>query len=56
VQQARAGIAPTPDVAAQTVIDPITGLPVPVIPVNEGVVSQPVVEPIANKPGSPSGK
>jgi hypothetical protein len=29
------------------VIDPETGLAVPVIPVDQGFVSQPVVEPIA---------
>lgn len=46
VQQARGSGTPTTTTAAQSVIDPLTGLPVPVIPVNEGVVSQPVVEPI----------
>ena len=35
---------------AFAVIDPATGLPVPVIPVNEGVTAQPVVQPIAPKP------
>jgi hypothetical protein len=52
VQQARAGriveAAPEP---AQTVIDSETGLPVPVIPVNEEVLSQPIVQPIAPPPG-----
>lgn len=33
--------------ATQSVIDPETGVAVPVIPVQEGFVSQPVVEPIA---------
>ncbi len=51
VQQARAGrpVAPT-QTTGQSVIDPATGLPVPVIPVNEGVTAQPVVQPIAPKP------
>ncbi|TAD83341.1 MAG: hypothetical protein EAY70_02370 [Sphingomonadales bacterium] len=57
VQQHRAGRTVAPqDAAMQTVIDPVTGQLVPVIPVTEGVVSQPVVEPIATKPRSPSGK
>jgi len=53
VQQARAGVlteqtnAPT-----QAVLDPETGLPVPVIPVREGVTAQPVVQPIAPKPAA----
>lgn len=51
-QQARAGApAALPAGAAQTVPDPVTGLPVPVIPVKEGVTAQPVVQPIAPKPG-----
>ncbi|AUX69294.1 hypothetical protein CHX26_07100 [Porphyrobacter sp. HT-58-2] len=57
VQQARAGFAvgSAPGVM-QTVLDPETGLPVPVIPVTEGVVSQPVVEPIAAGSGSGSSE
>ncbi len=55
VQQARAGQAPQ-DPMQQTVIDPETGLPVPVIPVNEGVTSQPVVQPIAPVTGGASGE
>lgn len=50
VQQARASGVVVPTVAVQTVIDPVTGLPVPVIPVNEGVVSQPIIEPMAAPP------
>ncbi len=57
VQQARAGIATEPSqTTVQTVIDPETGLPVPVIPVKEGVLSQPVVQPIAPATGGASGK
>ncbi|RNJ62640.1 MAG: hypothetical protein EDM03_11255 [Porphyrobacter sp. IPPAS B-1204] len=56
VQQARASGIPVPTAAVQTVIDPVTGLPVPVIPVNEGVVSQPIVEPIAAQPEAASGQ
>jgi hypothetical protein len=56
VQQARATGMPAPGPMVQTVIDPVTGQAVPVIPVNEGVISQPVVEPIVTKPGSPSGQ
>lgn len=37
----------TPTAAATTVVDPDTGAEIPVVPVNEGFVSQPVVEPIA---------
>jgi len=57
-QQARAGAsAPVTGGAAQTVTDPLTGVPVPVIPVKEGVTAQPVVQPIAPKPAaSPSPK
>jgi hypothetical protein len=57
VQQARAGVtvAQAPG-AQQTVIDPVTGLPVPVIPVNEEVTSQPVVQPIAPKPSGGTPK
>ena len=40
----------------QTVIDPETGLPVPVIPVKEGVTAQPVVQPIGKPPGGASGQ
>ncbi len=54
VQQARANGEEVPSFAAfaaaavsQTVIDPETGRAVPVVPVQEGFVSQPVVEPIA---------
>jgi len=54
VQQARASGAPVPgigDLTGQgvemtTVIDPVTGAAVPVVPVNENVTSQPVVQPI----------
>jgi hypothetical protein len=56
VQQARASGIPVPSAPVQTVVDPVTGLPVPVIPVNEGVVSQPVVEPIATPPGRKPGQ
>jgi hypothetical protein len=58
VQQARAGLAPAAPAqgAAQTVIDPLTGLPVPVIPVKEGVTAQPVVQPIAPKPAVKPGQ
>ncbi|WP_073977200.1 hypothetical protein, partial [Erythrobacter donghaensis] len=57
VQQHRAGLAPESGPgAAQTVIDPETGLQVPVIPVTEGVTSQPVVQPIAPKPVATGGK
>ena len=52
-----AGLAPEPGPgAAQSVIDPVTGLPVPVIPVTEGVTSQPVVQPIGSKPEGTGGK
>lgn len=52
-QQARAGVIPAaPMGAVQTVTDPGTGVPVPVIPVNVGVTSQPVVQPIAPKPAA----
>jgi hypothetical protein len=54
VQQARANGEEIPTVltlaasaTTQTVIDPETGSAVPVIPVQEGFVSQPVVEPLA---------
>jgi hypothetical protein len=54
VQQHRAGlVADQGPAAAQTVIDPETGLPVPVIPVNEGVTSQAVVQPIAPATATP---
>ncbi|WP_379922244.1 hypothetical protein [Erythrobacter sp. R86502] len=56
VQQARAGGMTVPTVTTQTVTDPETGLQVPVIPVNEGVVSQPIVEPIAAQPEAVSGQ
>ncbi|MFM7404007.1 MAG: hypothetical protein ACKO1N_07930 [Erythrobacter sp.] len=52
VQEARAGrMAMMPDSGGQTVIDPVTGLPVPVVPVTEGVTSQPVVQPIGPQAG-----
>jgi hypothetical protein len=54
VQQARANGEDVPTYTAfaaasvtQTVIDPQTGEAVPVVPVQEGFVSQPVVEPLA---------
>ena len=59
VQQARANGEAVPgmssliagqDVAVEMVIDPETGVAVPVIPVTEGFISQPVVEPIATQP------
>lgn len=62
VQQARASGAPLPNagdlagqgVNVQTVIDPLTGAAVPVVPVNENVTSQPVVQPIeAQTPRKP---
>jgi hypothetical protein len=57
VQQHRAGLAPQPGPGAgQTVIDPENGLPVPVIPVTEGVTSQPVVQPIGPGTGGAGGK
>jgi hypothetical protein len=57
VQQHRAGLAVDQGPGAlQTVIDAQTGLPVPVIPVKEGVTSQPVVQPIAPGKGGASGK
>jgi hypothetical protein len=57
VQQARAGAVTAPPTGVvQTVIDPVTGLPVPVIPVKEGVTSQPVVQPIAPGTGGASGQ
>lgn len=64
VQQARASGAVVPGVtsltgqgvAVQTVIDPQTGVAVPVIPVTEGVISQPVVEPLPTQPERTSGQ
>ncbi|MBI1403489.1 MAG: hypothetical protein GC147_09760 [Porphyrobacter sp.] len=64
VQQARAEGVPVPGVAdlngqgleVKTVIDPETGLPVPVVPVDERVTSQPVVQPIPSDPGAASGE
>lgn len=62
VQQARASGMPVPGVAdlsaqgvnVQTVIDPLTGTAVPVVPVNENVTSQAVVQPIeAQTPRKP---
>ncbi|MEQ5787265.1 hypothetical protein J3454_05110 [Erythrobacter sp. NFXS35] len=58
VQQARASGVPVPGVAdlsgqgvrVQTVIDPETGIAVPVVPVDENVTSQPVVQPLSNDP------
>lgn len=57
VQQHRAGMAVNQGPGAvQTVTDPETGLPVPVIPVTEGVTSQPVIQPIAPGTGGGSGQ
>ncbi len=64
VQEARASGLPLPGVTSpaapgttvQTVIDPETGVAVPVIPVTEGVISQPVVEPIATTPERKPGQ
>jgi len=57
VQQHRAGMGDAQGPGAvQTVTDPETGLAVPVIPVTEGVTSQPVVQPIAPNSGGTSGK
>jgi hypothetical protein len=62
VQQARASGAPVPGIGdlngqgveMTTVIDPVTGAAVPVVPVNENVTSQPVVQPIkAQTPRKP---
>jgi hypothetical protein len=55
-QQARASGMPVQAAPVQTVIDPVTGLPVPVIPVNEDVTSQPVVQPIADPPPRKPGQ
>ena len=61
VQQARANGEAVPTFTAfaasavsQTVIDPETGAAVPVVPVQQGFVSQPVVEPIATPQANPS--
>ena len=61
VQQARANGEEVPTytsfaaaAASQTVIDPDTGAAVPVIPVQEGFVSQPVVEPVAAPKPAPT--
>jgi len=56
VQEARRNGIKVPEVAVRTVIDPETGVAVPVIPVNEGVISQPVVEPIATPPPRQPGQ
>jgi hypothetical protein len=56
VQQTRAGRPEASISPTQTVIDPVSGLPVPVIPVTEGVTAQPVVQPIAPKPAAKPGK
>jgi len=65
VQQARASGTPVPDAAdlagqgvevTKSVIDPETGLAVPVIPVDENVTSQPVVQPITTDPGPKPGQ
>jgi hypothetical protein len=64
VQQARASGMPEPGLTSllgqgagvQAVIDPDTGVAVPVVPVTEGVISQPVVEPIAIRPEGESGQ
>jgi hypothetical protein len=58
VQQARASGMPLPnagDLAGQgvevkTVLDPETGVAVPVVPVDESVTSQPVVQPLPARP------
>jgi hypothetical protein len=58
VQEARASGAPVPSVTSlasqapgvQTVIDPLTGVAVPVVPVTEGVISQPVLQPLPSQP------
>ena len=42
-------------IAVGSVTDPATGAEVPVVPVQEGVVSQPVVEPIPTDPPDNSG-
>lgn len=57
-QKALAGVpVPAPSGAVQTVADPLTGVPVPVIPVREGVTAQPVVQPITPTPATtPSPK
>ena len=66
VQAARASSAPAPSVGgsaptdtlatplapAGAVTDPTTGAAVPVVPVQENVISQPVVEPVATDDGS----
>lgn len=56
VQEARVNGIPVPELAVQTVIDPETGVAVPVIPVNQDVISQPVVQPIAPATGTAPGK
>lgn len=64
VQEARASGMPAPTItnligqgaAVQTVIDPGTGVAVPVIPVTEGVISQPVVEPFVVQPEPKPGQ
>jgi hypothetical protein len=64
VQQARASGMPVPSVMdraaqggdVQTIIDPETGVAVPVIPVNENVTSQPVVQPLAEQPDPEPGQ
>lgn len=56
VQEARVSGIPVPEMAVQSVIDPVTGVAVPVIPVNEGVISQPVVEPFAVEPERKPGQ
>lgn len=56
VQEARRSGVQVPDMAVQTVVDPETGTAVPVIPVTEGVTSQPVVQPIPDAPPRTSGQ
>ncbi|MDP5104101.1 MAG: hypothetical protein NWP98_09260 [Erythrobacter sp.] len=64
VNEARQSGAPVPGVTSlvgqgagvQSVIDPETGVAVPVIPVTEGVISQPVVEPFATQPEPKPGQ
>ncbi len=61
VQQARANGEDVPTytslaaaAVSQTVVDPETGAAVPVVPVQEGFVSQPVVEPLAKPKSEPA--
>jgi hypothetical protein len=56
LQEARLNGIRVPDLTARAVIDPETGVAVPVIPVTEGFVSQPVVEPITATPERQPGQ